>query len=148
MRGYMSRKLNVNDHMRILILEDNHWRNHWFIENFKGHALTMCDSVQTALKWVTKNEFDILFLDHDLSDAHYEAALNGQSITEGTGYEVAKVIPETINKDKPVIIHSMNPVGGKRMKLVIGNNAVQIPFGYFDKNILQEIYFMLNIKEH
>ena len=110
--------------MKILILEDNIER----IKVFKTHLFNeekdFCTTAEQAIELLTAKKYDLVYLDHDLEGKPYE-----DSNYKNTGYQVAKVIPTTINKDTQIIIHSMNPIGAKAMRDVIGDNATYTPFG-------------------
>jgi CheY-like chemotaxis protein len=122
--------------MRLLIVEDSQARIDWFINEFREHSLTIVKTAKEAIELVTKYKFDVIFLDHDLEDVHYKSLLDyGVACKEGTGYEVAKHIKNSINDAVPVIVHSMNYAGTENIKSVLAN-AIHIPFGMFDKSII------------
>jgi CheY-like chemotaxis protein len=52
--------------MNILILEDNTHRITFFKAGLKGHKVTFCAHVRAAKQALRKNQFDMIFLDHDL----------------------------------------------------------------------------------
>jgi len=111
--------------MRILILEDDINRIELFKSKLSMHELTFCTRAMEAVNLVTNVKYDLMFLDHDLEGKPYE-----DSDYENTGYQVAKMIPATLNKDTRIIIHSMNPVGAENMKCIIGSSAERIPFSW------------------
>ena len=125
--------------MKIFILEDSIVRQNWFIDNFNSHALTIIDNAIDAIKLLEMVFYDIIFLDHDLSDKHYEAVISGNNIEfDDTGYSVAKIIPNTINKNSIIIIHTHNPIGAERMKNILPM-AMTRPFGTFGQKIICEV---------
>ena len=109
--------------MNILILENNPERIKVFKKAYANHNTTYTDIAKAAIELLKKIKYDLIFLDHDLGDIIYENPHN-----EGTGYQVAKVIPHTINSDTKVIIHSLNVYGAELMQKVIGETAIYIPF--------------------
>lgn len=108
--------------MKILILEDNQERIKLFKEWFKEHDLTICETAKECLSKL-HIRYDWIFLDHDLGGEIFV-----DSDEENTGYQVAKKIPDTINKDTDIIIHSLNYVGAMRMKNKL-KNVKYVPFG-------------------
>ena len=91
-----------------------------------------------ALK--TNERFDLVSLDHDLgdfqtADIDSSAIYGSADKKEFTGYDVAWYIARQLEDDKippRVIIHSVNPVGAKRMLDVFKSahiSAFMIPFG-------------------
>lgn len=120
-----SKKTTLEDCPRILIVEDNQYR----IDLFKTHWGGQCrihifETAWPAITMLKALKFDAILLDHDLGGRQFvtDDALNG------TGYDVAKIIPDTINKDTPVVVHSVNPVGAQRMVAAIGPTATHVPF--------------------
>jgi len=121
---------------KILILEDDPNRVLKFYEMFEYHSLTITNTSEAAIEIASSHKFDVIFLDHDLDGRVYV-----NSDEKNTGYQVAKILPSTINKNTPVIIHSWNGVGAKRMMGAMnesGMNSKIIHFGYFDSSIIKE----------
>jgi len=121
--------------MRLLMLEDDPERVKHFYEMFEDQCLVIVNSADDAISFVTTSKFDAIFLDHDLGGKTYVDSDN-----KNTGYQVAKVIPQSINSTTPIIIHSWNGVGAKRMQNALKDQdaqVVHILFGNFDKSILR-----------
>jgi len=121
--------------MRILILEDDSDRVKKFYEMFNDHSLVVVNNSKDAISFVTTFKFNVIFLDHDLGGQVYVDSDN-----DNTGYQVAKVIPNSINSHTPVVIHSWNVVGAKRMQQVLEHQKAQVVhilFGNFDVGILK-----------
>lgn len=96
--------------MRILVLDDSKER----LKKFQGQLFQVTlDCVMTsreAIKKLSENRYDVVFLDHDLGGQIYQPS------GPGSGYEVALWLhdnPE--NKPKQIIIHSFNLNGSQRM---------------------------------
>lgn len=120
------KELTLEDRPRVLILEDNKFRNDLFREKLGGKCrLHMHKKAWPAIEAAKTLKFDLILLDHDLGGRQYVT----EDAENGTGYDVAKELPNTINKDTPVVIHSGNPVGAQNMLAVLGRTAVYIPFG-------------------
>ena len=104
---------------KILILEDSEERIVAFKRVLVGHNIVVCKAVATAIGELYDNTFDFIFLDCDLGDG------------KRTGTEVAQYLSENPHDEK-VVIHSMNPIGQGRMKLLLPDAEI-IPFDIFIK---------------
>jgi CheY-like chemotaxis protein len=97
--------------MRILILEDNPIRIEKFKQLFKNQELFISDNVKEALNICLIQNFQVMFLDHDLGDAIWV-----DSNEENTGYQfVKKIIENQLQKNALIYIHSSNPIGANKM---------------------------------
>ena len=119
--------------MKILIVEDDMERVRKFKEMFSEYYITHVVDAISGIDFVKKQKFDAIFLDHDLGNKVFV-----KSEDHNTGYQVAKVIPLSINKTTPVVVHSWNPAGADNI-LKLLPNAVYKPFGSFSSNILTYI---------
>lgn len=100
--------------MRILILEDNKKRQGMFKQNLIGHIVSITESTKEAIALLETEEWDILFLDHDLNQQTYVTS------GPGTGYEVAEWL--SVNKDRmpsKVYVHSFNEKGTSKILEVL-----------------------------
>jgi len=94
--------------MKILILEDNKERCALFKQNFLGYQLTITSSVDEAIRLLKNNNYDSLFLDHDLGEKAFVDSFG----SEPTGYDVAKWLSENPERcPEQVLVHSLNAVG-------------------------------------
>ncbi len=124
--------------IKIFILEDCPYRMTRFREKFKeGITIYTATGVEEGKRVYTEHgPFQILFLDHDLADEHYEEHKGGEAVLKGSGTEFSDWLAneETTwaRQDCEVIIHSLNPYGAGRMGNIlqnIGFNQVRkIPF--------------------
>ena len=115
--------------MKILILEDDLTRQRLFKENLIKHDIFITDSSKVAIWKLTKEPWDILFLDHDLGGNVFVES------GEDTGYEVAKFLEE--NKQytpNTVIVHSLNVVGAQNIISALPE-AIYIPFVWTKENL-------------
>ena len=110
--------------MKILILEDNSFRNTKFHQSLTGHIVDIAETVDEGRK-LLNNKYDLLFLDHDLGGEIYVPS------GKNTGYEFAQLISKSINKNVPTIIHSCNPAGSRAIKSILPH-AQMIPFVNLD----------------
>jgi CheY-like chemotaxis protein len=93
--------------VKIFILEDADERISAFIDNLKGHNLTICCDVPKAIEMFNP-PYDLILLDHDLG----ETPLNGVQ-NDGTYFcEWLKQHGRGVGR---VIVHSYNLDAGKRM---------------------------------
>lgn len=113
--------------MKVLILEDDSERVKAFRASLIGHELDITEYAEAAIALLIKNEYDFLFLDHDLGGCVYVPS------GAGTGYEVAEWLSNNPSR-KPthIYLHSLNPVGRLNMKRVLPE-AIEAPFAW--KNI-------------
>ena len=122
--------------MRILIVEDADERIKWF-KDFFGveHILDVTKDANEAIAWLEEGRtYAGIFLDHDLSDAHY--ALLSQERTEFdefTGHAVACWLAGNPQNYRgiPIVIHSLNAYGRLRMQRVLvaaGYSVSVVPF--------------------
>lgn len=113
--------------MKVFILEDNQERIKKFKELFKNQELFIFDNVEDALKSCQKNEFNVMFLDHDLGGEIWV-----DSHKENTGYKfVYRLIWNNLQKNTLIYIHSMNPIGANKMLNLLldnGYDGIWIPF--------------------
>lgn len=99
---------------RILILEDDPARH----VAFRGrlHEPTIVTTVAECLLLLEAQEWDELYLDHDLGGEVYVPS------GPGTGYEVACWLEANPSRQpRRIVLHSLNPVGRARMKAALPN---------------------------
>ena len=133
--------------MRVLVLDDMNTRHKWFITALIGHNYHPVYSSESAIEELQKFKFDMIFLDHDLEEQHYNvwtgAELDDEAFfsrLERTGYDVTKWMVENNNhKQAQVIVHSLNPAGSKRMVDLLtsnGYNAKYVSFLELQKRLI------------
>jgi hypothetical protein len=75
-----------------------------------------------AKKIMLENEVQEAWLDHDLSQEHYEQA-NPEDYKEKTGYDFVLWMKENnMWPTKDCIVHSLNPIGAERMCEIIAEH--------------------------
>lgn len=105
--------------MRILVLEDNSIRIEKFKQLFKNQELFISDNVKEALNICLVQDFQVMFLDHDLGNAIWV-----DSNEENTGYQfIKKLIERQLQKNSLIYIHSMNPIGANKMLNLLLDNG-------------------------
>ena len=122
--------------MKILILEDNLLRIEKFKELFKNQELRIVQNVEDAITFCLSEEFQIMWLDHDLEGKIWE-----DSNKENTGYQFIKwLVDNEKQRNSLIYIHSMNPIGASKMLNYLKDNGydgIWIPFNLLkleDKN--------------
>ena len=128
--------------MRVFILEDSAPRMVWFHQSFIGCQLDWAFTVEQGIKLLEKNEYDVIFLDHDLCDAHYMYILEGKELTTEllatTGRTVARWIGEHPEKSTGahIVLHSMNNAGCLVMQSYLKGRKVDIvPYDQLKKRL-------------
>ena len=106
--------------LNILVVEDDLNRIEIFKKKLRNHKMHFALTAPEAINALTKNEFDLIFLDHDLGGGAYEPS------DENSGYGVAKFM-EAEGTAGDVIIHSLNPAGAANMHAALPH-AHRIPF--------------------
>ena len=117
---------------RILIVEDDAARCAWFTERFNGLTLDVTCDVAEAIRWLSERDYNMILLDHDLTEEHY---FSNEHDDEHTGYAVAAWLaghPDS-QRDATILIHSLNYIGAGRMLEALhnaGRDAEHVPFSY------------------
>jgi hypothetical protein len=106
--------------MKIFLLEDSMKRVLRFRRAFHAHSLTHLASAAEAIGLLAHEGFDIICLDHDLTEHDTDW------IADGTGLEVAQFLGshDTPNNEATIVIHSMNPEGCERMMAALQSRRV------------------------
>ena len=97
----------MSDKQKILVLDDDNLRLHWFREEFsKYFDMTLCNTIEDAQKGVLENSpYDLFFLDHDL----------GEGRCLGNGVTFSEWLAKNYDGTAKVIIHSENSHGASVM---------------------------------
>lgn len=100
--------------MKILVVEDSQHRIRFFKKALIGHNVHFAENYDEAIEKLQDNDnYDLMYLDHDLEDEHY---LEARKELERTGYEVVKwIVNNKSHKSAYMFIHSLNPIGSRRM---------------------------------
>jgi len=116
--------------MKILFLDDDKLRHEYIESIFKDidQELTHVWNFDECVSALHNNEYDIVYLDHDLN--FFVEGVKGR-LVELTGYDVAKWIVMHLTYKPRIIVHSWNPVGADNMYTLLhdnGFNVVKRPF--------------------
>lgn len=105
--------------MRIMFLDDMKSRRDAFQKNAIGHTVDFAITAQQAIDLLKANEYDMIYLDHDLEEAHY----NRNNDDDEDGRFVARALKEMAQHyGKIVIVHSLNPSGRANIKSILGDD--------------------------
>lgn len=88
--------------LRVLIVEDTRARQELLRAVFREHAWILVHTAARAITLVRAYDFDLISLDYDLAGRE-------------KGDAVAAAIRASRNATTPVLVHSMNPQGAKRL---------------------------------
>jgi len=100
--------------MKILVLDDQETRLIIFRQRLIGNIVECVKTATDAIKKLSEESWDMVFLDHDLRDKVFEKP------GPGTGYEVAVWLRDHEDKKpKQIIIHSYNTKGAMYMKAIL-----------------------------
>lgn len=119
-RGYKGFK----NTMKVLILEDDPNRIVIFKKNLIGCFVVDTDMANSAIALLDTQDWDVLFLDHDLGNQVY---VNPEE--ENTGSEVTRwLVKNPDKKPKLIILHSMNGPATVGMKSMLRDSVI-LTFG-------------------
>jgi CheY-like chemotaxis protein len=90
---------------KALVVDDQEERHDLFKRKYPDVELTFAFSSKQAISLLHKNEYDIVFLDHDLGG-------------DDTGVKVAEWM-KLFKVHSFVIIHSLNPVGALNIQRIL-----------------------------
>lgn len=99
--------------IRALVLEDDTLRIAEFEQRFaeRGWTADFADNAIDAVKFIDENDYDIIFLDHDLGGEIYVDSGN-----KNTGSEVARHMASKETRfSGTVIVHSLNYAGSENI---------------------------------
>ena len=122
---------------RILLVEDDEMRCHWFRQKFASHVLDITCDVAEAARWLEEREYATILLDHDLREEHY---FSDEHDDERTGYAVAAWLaahPDR-HRNATIVVHSLNYAGAQRMLDLLhdaGRDAEHVPFHYLQAGL-------------
>lgn len=131
--------------MKIFILEDSMERVRIFNATLgPKHDIVQVDTASKAIEWLQKQEFDVIFLDHDLGGQppmYY--GIDCDISNANTGSEVVRWMLSSVEFEFPelIIIHSVNVPAAKDMQQKL-NDAQECAVHYIPFNILSLNYLV------
>lgn len=125
----------MSNKLEIFVLEDSEDRIKWFLKEFNDCNVTIATNANDGISIIKEKRFDIIALDHDLEFFKNDPQGLGFCPSDyfNTGYTVAKIIPDSINKKALIIIHSLNPVGASNIHTLLPQ-AHRMMFGTFKRS--------------
>jgi CheY-like chemotaxis protein len=122
----------------VFLLDDDRRRHRWFSKRFDGDELDIAENVEEAKELLAENNYDAIFLDHDLLPHHYES--NDHDDFATTGYAVAEWLYENKNLQRAatIIVHTRNADAAIRMVQKLrdsGRNCEYCAFPMLDLKI-------------
>lgn len=126
--------------MKILFLDDSSTRTTMFMSNWIGNEIHTVATADGALKLLESNKYDMIFLDHDLEEEHYDMT----KPEDKNGFFVARKMLEFKHlHGQTVVLHSLNQNGRENMESVLKDdfNVIKLPFAWqFDHKTFIENY--------
>ena len=94
-------------------------RRDCFRQNSIGFIVDFAINAKEAISLLNKNEYDLIYLDHDLEEEHYH--VNKENHKDGS-FVARHLNQMTQHHGKIVIIHSLNPAGRANIKSILDQN--------------------------
>lgn len=92
----------------VFLLDDDRRRHRWFEKRFSGDTIAIAETVAAAKELLEQENYDAIFLDHDLLPHHYES--NDHDDFANTGFAIAEWLnqrPE-LQRAATIIVHTRN----------------------------------------
>jgi len=124
--------------LNVFVLDDDPKRVEWFKKTFASSFVDATDNVQEAFNLLSAKKYDIIFLDHDLSNPHQSG--------EQLAWEMAQ---HKIASSTPIVVYSMSKRGSKAIARdleLYHNNFAQIRFHDLTAHSFGSICSMFGIK--
>jgi CheY-like chemotaxis protein len=92
----------------VMVLDDDDRRIRWFRKRFAGDFVEAATNVDDAKVLLEAQNYDAIFLDHDLLPHHYES--NEHDDFSNTGYAIAEWLNERreLQRAATIIVHTRN----------------------------------------
>jgi response regulator RpfG family c-di-GMP phosphodiesterase len=112
----------------VFLLDDDRRRHRWFSKRFDGDELDIAENVEEAKELLAENNYDAIFLDHDLLPHHYES--NDHDDFARTGYAIAEWLHENknIQRSATFFVHTRNADGGYKMVEKLRDSGRQVEY--------------------
>jgi hypothetical protein len=108
--------MTIPDKPKILFLDDRSKRIHSAMHKFKNCNFTIVTTVVECLRFLSEEEWDVVFLDHDLGGHEFidpdwdECGMEVVRYLEGTAWPPEKKRPD-------FVVHSSNVFGATAMEI-------------------------------
>lgn len=130
--------INIPAGTKVLVVEDNEIRNKWFRSHVPSVDIKIAETVRIAQLYLERNEFDMVFLDHDAVPGFVDPLTNGKPNPHYSELTFWKIAEELTSMNFPgvIVVHSGNPSGAGRMAAMLrrrqDGSTFVYPFGSFD----------------
>lgn len=129
--------------MKIFLLEDeiDKFPRNAILEALKGHELTLARSAQEARE-LYDPPYGLMLLDHDMN-GYFE-----DSSHPNTGYQFCAwlTISQQGSKRSPVLLHSQNPAGRRKMADLLVRHRWTVSEFAFCREYVQHLHKQYGIK--
>jgi hypothetical protein len=118
--------------LQVLFLDDDPTRHinakAWLKEVLKTSVLDIkhVRTVDQCIKALEMHEWDVVCLDHDLEDIHYNTTLEKSVQFERTGMDVVDYLIQEKIEPGAVLVHSWNPDASLRMKQKLEDAGLRV----------------------
>jgi len=124
--------------INVFLLDDDRRRHRWFEKRFSGDELDIAETVEEAKVFLSKENYDAIFLDHDLLPHHYET--NDHDDFSNTGFAIAEFLNERaeLQRAATIIVHTRNADAAIPMVQKLretGRNVEYVAFPMLDLKI-------------
>ena len=124
--------------INVFLLDDDRRRHRWFEKRFSGDELDIAETVEEAKVFLAKENYDAIFLDHDLLPHHYET--NDHDDFSNTGFAIAEFLNERaeLQRAATLIVHTRNADAAIPMVQKLretGRNVEYVAFPMLDLKI-------------
>ena len=131
--------------MRVLVLDDMESRQSSFKMCLIGTLMDQAYDARTAIKLLdqtaaAKTQYDVVYLDHDLSECHYSDQ-SGSTKEEETGMAVVDhIITMAVElRPKHCVVHSWNQTRGMEMCYRLRDAGIRVTRWLFQENNLPNL---------
>lgn len=104
--------------MKILFIDDSPERRKVFKSNSIGFIVDFAENADSAIELFSKNTYNLIYIDHDLEDSHYD---NPTDQDKNGAYIAKELLKNENNNNSTIIIHSLNENGRKNIKSILNS---------------------------
>lgn len=118
--------------MKILFLDDSGYRHKEFRQNSIGNPVMHVWNAEQCIHCLGHESYDMIFLDHDLDETKQGLILDGERDGRYVCRELVKF--PSIDRQTPIIIHSLNYPAAEQMRDILGEagftKVLRVPFAW------------------
>jgi len=110
--------------VKILFIDDSPYRHIDFTKLIPDADMVF--NYKQAINALCHTMYDIIFLDHDLSEEDI-GCLPGVTNKDKTGTDIVNfMVQNNIKPTEAVVIHSFNPIGSDRMERILQDVGIKV----------------------